>query len=560
VSLTQLTVKSVVSPNASLAFAPFSTLPNLQFLDMANLPDDVSWIWQLTTLKYLSLFDALYVLKLDPAMGNLVNLESLNLWVHVPTEFPSSMASWTRLKSLTLIQSSATGLFPTFLSNFTALESISITGYIIPPGVFPDLATFPNLTGLSLSAIGAMTTPPSLVGANNLIRFGLDSCPSLTRYPTIPTTGLPNLRTVFLSRLPSVYEPLPIGFYNSPAIESFSMDNVPNNEQMPPFMSRWTNLRSLIIKNVPLTGTVPTGITGPRNLSTLSLTGMAITGPLVALGMPSLQTLTIGGTQISDLLLNISSTPSLAQLYALLLLCSPSGIKCPELSFRSIVGNIFSSFPSWISQAISLKTLEFSLNGILPQPFPDISSLINLEKLNVAGERFVGELPNVFDSLPNLHLLSLKGTSLNGTIPQSALSGPETVDLSLNKFVAFPTVLPKNCTVQAFFAANNSLAGPTLATLGSCQRSTYMDLSNNLLGPIVPATILGLPRLLNLVAGNNQFSAVQFSTQQPLSQASLNADLSGNRFSGPIDDALLKSIIQYGGSWYAILSCGEKER
>jgi hypothetical protein len=546
-------MRSCSSPNSLLAFSPFATLPNLYHLAMRSLSGDPTWMWQLTQLKTLDLFDPLFPLNVN-SIGNLVNMETLGIWADIRSPLPSSVASWTRLRNLQLTQSAGSGKLPDVMANLTSLETISVQGYDIPPGVLPDIATYPNLTSLYLASISTMTSPPSLVGANKLELLSLIACSSLTRFPAIPDGGLPNLRSVLFYQLTSITEPLPIGYYNSLSMSAFAMNGIPSSEPMSPLIGRWAKIRQLSYQDVPLTGTIPTSITSLRNLTALFLKSVPISGSIVALdGMPSLQSLAVSNTQISDFIFNISSTP-LTQLcvqIALIYCCvrfqltaNASKIILPECWFKT-------SFPPWISQATSLYTLEFSSNGILPQPFPDLTSLTNLLSLTISSENFIGELPNIFDALQNLQVLTLRNNGLNGTIPPSVFSGPGQVDVSFNRFNAFPASMVRNCTFNTLYAYNNSLVGPSIASLASCSHAGVIDLSNNLLGPLLPASLLNLPRLFTFSLRHNQYSAIAFlpPIQQP-AKIPLVVDFSENRFSGPIDDTLLTTMIQYGGRWY----------
>jgi Leucine-rich repeat (LRR) protein len=314
VNLQSITVKNVDSANATIAFAPFATLPNVKTLSITPIPLDTAWIWNMPTLTSLDLDDSLFPLRMD-AIGSLVNLEKLSIRAAIQ-EFPPGMANLTRLKSLKLFRSSSSPLtFPTYFGNFTALESISLRLFNIPSGVLPDLAVFPNLTSFALQGINGMQIPPSLFEANKLETVTIESCSSLTSFPAISNAGLPNLKSVSLNALPVLSQAIPDGFYNSLSMEDFSLSNMPIlNQPMSSLMGQWINLESLNIENVPLTGPVP-NIFNFRNLTRLVLSSMAIEGPLVSTaGLPNLEILTVTDTRVSDLILNVTAVQKLQKL------------------------------------------------------------------------------------------------------------------------------------------------------------------------------------------------------------------------------------------------------
>jgi hypothetical protein len=553
VSLRSLTIRAILSSNTTAAFAPLTTIPNLESLLTSNIPDDITWIWNLISLKSLDYFDPFNPLLLDP-IGNLVNLESLSIWSNIQ-QFPPSMAALNRLKTLRLSRSSAVPVpFPTFLSNFTNLEALYLSGYNIPTGVLPDLGVFSNLTSFELFSISGMVTPPSFFAAKNLKTVNIYNCGSLTSFPAIPDGGLPKLKSVNILGLTMLSQTIPIGFYNSPSMELFALSNMPLlSASISPLMGQWTNLKYLQLESAPLTGSVPTEVLGLTNLESLTIRSTLIQGPFVSTaGLPSLQTLALANNKISEVILNVTGTPKLNLVCVSLfpVRVSPALIAVLFSTPRTIIGNSLSSFPSSILQSQSVSRLEFGFNDIPPQPFPDFSAMTNLQTLFLRNERFFGQLPDIFDSLPNLQSISISNTSLIGTIPLSVFTGPPSVVLVNSNLTALPGSFPRNCTVESFYASGNSISGG-IDVLSSCRRAKSIDLSNNRLGPVFAPEILNLPRLSILILQQNRFSSFGFTPRQKPRSVYLQVLLSDNNLSGPIDDNIIKTIIQYGGVWYA---------
>jgi hypothetical protein len=176
--------------------------------------------------------------------------------------------------------------------------------------------------------------------------------------------------------------------------------------------------------------------------------------------------------------------------------------------------------------------------------------MTNLQTLIIKGDRFFGSLSDAFLSLPNLRSVLIHFTELTGAIPESLLRAT-TVSLSNNRFTSFPASFADNCTVSSLTAVNNSLAAASLALLAPCRFLVTIELGSNQLGPVVPASILALPRLLNLVLNLNNFSLLELPTSPSSSLFPSQVDLTSNNFTGPISDDMLKTMIRFGGSWYA---------
>jgi hypothetical protein len=189
-------------------------------------------------------------------------------------------------------------------------------------------------------------------------------------------------------------------------------------------------------------------------------------------------------------------------------------------------------------------------NGFLPQSFPDLSLLTNLKTISIRQPGFTGALVDVFDPMLKLDNVLIQSTGLTGTIPQSLLTGPSDVDLSLNQFDTLFAPSSKNCTLSTFAASGNSLSGPMLNSLTGCRLAVAIDMSNNQLGPTLPAGILQLPRLFNVALQFNLLSVMELPTSPNSSAGPGNVNLSNNRFSGPMSDNFLKTLIRFGGNWY----------
>eukprot|EP01018_Ginkgo_biloba_P021763 Gb_19492 [translate_table: standard] len=132
-----------------------------------------------------------------------------------------------------------------------------------------------------------------------------------------------------------------------------------------------------------------------------------------------------------------------------------------------------------------------------------------LQNLNLVGpvDPLVG--------LDQLRVLSLKGNSLNGTIPD-----------------------PSNWrSLKFLFLSYNQFSGPLPATISSLDRIRRLDVSNNNLSGQVPSSLNNLSHLLTLRLENNAFSG----SIAELNLTSLqDFNISGNHLVGAIPEPLSK--------------------
>jgi hypothetical protein len=318
-NLKTLLLQSVDTANSTVNFAGLATIPNVTELVAASVTAPNTWLWRMTSLKVIDFFNAFVPFTLDEEIGNMVNLESLDVWATLTTQFPSTLSSMIRLKNLRLRNSDGLlgpSSFPPFLVDLPALEFFYIEGITVT-GSFPDLGLFPRLRQLQMFGVNGLSTPPSLVGANSLEHLSLYSIPKLTSFPTIPDSGLPSLKSVEFSILPLISQPLPVGFYNSTNLESFLLSQVPTTGPFPD-LSNWPRLRLFIITGVALTSTL-IEIPPLMNLSNIAIQGAPrLSGSFIAVeNLPKLLSLQIADTRISAITVNASNVPTLFQLYVI---------------------------------------------------------------------------------------------------------------------------------------------------------------------------------------------------------------------------------------------------
>ncbi|KAG7033653.1 putative inactive leucine-rich repeat receptor-like protein kinase [Cucurbita argyrosperma subsp. argyrosperma] len=151
-----------------------------------------------------------------------------------------------------------------------------------------------------------------------------------------------------------------------------------------------------------------------------------------------------------------------------------SGLRTLILDDNMLAGQL----PDWFSVLPLLTVLSLKhniLNGSLPDSF---SELENLRILSLSYNRFYGELPDL-STLTNLQVLELEG---NGFGPQFPQLGNKLVTLTLsrNKFRScIPAEVSSFYQLQRLDVSLNSLVGPLPSVLFSLPSLSYLNISGN---------------------------------------------------------------------------------
>ncbi|PQQ03445.1 receptor-like kinase TMK4 [Prunus yedoensis var. nudiflora] len=224
---------------------------------------------------------------------------------------------------------------------------------------------------------------------------------------------------------------------------------------------------SINLASKSLSGSLPSNLNSLTQLTTLSLQSNSLSGPF----------------------------PSLANLSAL------------QQIFLDT--NNFTSIPFGCFQGLSsLQVLSMSQNiNLDPWVFPteliQASSLVTLAAGNV---NLYGSLPDIFDSFPNLQNLRLSYNNFSGFLPKS-FSGSGIQNLWLNNqqlgLSGTIEVLSNMTQLNQVWLHKNQFTGP-IPDISKCETLFDLQLRDNLLTGIVPATLMSSTALQNVSLDNNK--------------------------------------------------------
>ena len=187
------------------------------------------------------------------------------------------------------------------------------------------------------------------------------------------------------------------------------------------------------------------------------------------------------------------------------------------LSSNNLVGTI----PSVVlTKLTDLTGIWLDINTLTGTLSPQVSSLSNLETLDIANNHLEGTIPlqELIPISPSLQLVSLWNNSFAGTIPGSELR--ELTELT------------------SLWLGNNDLTGTIPPEISALSKLTWLTLPNNTLTGTLPVDMfLGLTKLTALDLFNNHLEG-----PIPISLGDLtlleSLDLCGNQLSGTIPEEM----------------------
>ena len=223
---------------------------------------------------------------------------------------------------------------------------------------------------------------------------------------------------------------------------------------------------SINLTSQPLTGTLPSDLGTLTQLTTLSLLGNSLSGPL-----PSLANLT-----------------SLQKLY--------------------LDNNNFTSIPPGFFQGLtSLQILTLSQNlDLAPWTIPtELSQATSLVTLYASNANIIGSLPDIFGSFRSLQDIRLSYNNLSGTLPKS-FGGSGIQNLWLNNqqngLSGTIDVLSSMTQLSQVWLQKNQFTGP-IPDLSNCTSLFDLQLRDNQFTGLIPASLMLIPTLRNVSLDDN---------------------------------------------------------
>lgn len=145
--------------------------------------------------------------------------------------------------------------------------------------------------------------------------------------------------------------------------------------------------------------------------------------------------------------------------------------------------------------------------NLAPWTIPtELTQSSSLSVIYASNANIYGSIPDFFDSFPNLQNLRLSYNNLTGTLP-STLGGSEITNLWLNNQLhglsGTIEVLSTMTQLSQVWLHANSFTGP-VPDLSKCTNLFDLQLRDNQFTGVLPASLMGLPKLANVSLQNNK--------------------------------------------------------
>ncbi|XP_048547769.1 receptor-like protein EIX1 [Triticum urartu] len=515
-------------------------------------------------LRYLDLSWSQFIGRIPPQLGNLSNLQYLNLDTYSYVSVDSSFHRGTYSTDIT------------WLSRLTSLEHLDMTGVNLSTIIhwLPVVNMLPTLKFLRLFACQLRTCPDSLQLSNltsleilDLLEnhFHKHSRPNwfwdLTslKYLDISRNGLHGPFPDEIGNMTSMVE-LDSSDNNLVGMIPSSMKNLCNLERLfssgnningsitrlfnrLPICSR-NKLQRLFLPNSNLTGSLPTTLVQSLvKLSQLVLYHNKLTGHVpVWLGELRLRELYLSYNNLDGVMHedHLSRLDMLEELNlsdnSITIATSPTWV--PPFNLRLIhlrsckLGPKFPAWLQWQTRVWSIDISNTSIKDMVPDWFWIAAS--SAVYLNIRNNHITGVLPSTMEFMRGIEM-DFSSNQLGGSIPKLPINLTD-LDLSGNNVVG---PVPSDIGapwLKTLILYNNMISG-AISSLCKLRSLQFLDLStNNLSGSISDCLVNESSTslsIINLRLRNNNFSGGFPSLLQKCPQL-VFLDLGHNQFSGTL--------------------------
>uniref|UniRef100_A0A0E0MGD3 non-specific serine/threonine protein kinase n=1 Tax=Oryza punctata TaxID=4537 RepID=A0A0E0MGD3_ORYPU len=475
---------SLQTANQSL---PQLNLNELEMLDLSNNdfnhPAESSWIWNLTSLKYLDLSSTSLYGDIPQALGNMLSLQVLDF----------SFDDHKDSMGMSMSKNGNMGTMKANLKNLCNLEVLDLDCRLEFGNITDIFQSLPecspnklkevhlagnNLTGMLPNWIGRLTSLVTLDLFNNSITGQVPSEIGML-------TNLRNLYLHFNNMNGTITEK---HFAHLTSLKSIylcynNLKIVMDPQWLPPF-----KLEKAYFASIRMGPSFPRWLQSQVDIVALAMNDAGINDTFpdwFSTTFSKAKLLEIPGNRISGGLPTNMENMSLEKLY----------LKSNQIA------SLIPRMPR------NLTILDLS-NNSLSGPLPLNIGSTNLAELNLLSNRITGNVPQSICELQNLHGLDLSNNLLHGEFPQcSGMSMMSFFRLSNNTFSGnFPSFLQGWTELSFLDLSWNKFSGNLPTWIGNFSKLEILRLKHNMFSGNIPASITKLGNLSHLDLASNSIS------------------------------------------------------
>ncbi|MBP2832846.1 hypothetical protein J8281_11675 [Aquimarina sp. U1-2] len=204
-----------------------------------------------------------------------------------------------------------------------------------------------------------------------------------------------------------------------------------------------------------------------------------------------------------------------------------SKLKVLYLSKNNVEGN----FPNQLFNLNNLSELRLDINQFTGNiPDSGWNNLVNLQRLNLYQNNFVGAIPREFGLLTKMRDLNVASNQLNGTIPNelSLLTNLEYLALSNNEMLSgeIPDAFGELINLENFYISETSVKGGIPTSLGNLSKLEVIWLHQTGLKGKIPQQWSLLPNLKDFRIQDSNFVFSDFESEFSLYLSKLGSNFS----------------------------------